>query len=82
VRACYAALAMQDGVGRYVEELRQRQGLDVQSRVRLNAGEVVVRWINEATPPPGAGVARLESEDKGCYSMEGRGGSVTQIVTL
>jgi hypothetical protein len=45
VRACYAALAMQDAVGRYAAELRQRQGLDVQIRVGLNAGEVVVRSI-------------------------------------
>src|ERR1700752_2919772 len=30
VRACYAALTMQDAIGRYAEELRQRQGLDVQ----------------------------------------------------
>src|SRR5262249_35206300 len=29
VRACYAALAMQDAVGRYAEEVRRQQGLDV-----------------------------------------------------
>src|SRR5215216_6589575 len=29
VRACYAALRMQDTIGRYAEELRRRQGLDV-----------------------------------------------------
>jgi hypothetical protein len=29
VRACYAALRMQDAIGRYADELRQRQGLDV-----------------------------------------------------
>ena len=45
VRACYAALRMQDAIGRYAEELRQRQGLDVQIRVGLNSGEVVVRSI-------------------------------------
>jgi class 3 adenylate cyclase/tetratricopeptide (TPR) repeat protein len=45
VRACYAALRMQDTIGRYAEELRQRQGLDVQIRVGLNSGEVVVRSI-------------------------------------
>jgi class 3 adenylate cyclase len=45
VRACYAALAMQDAVGRYAEEVRRVQGLAVQMRVGLNAGEVVVRTI-------------------------------------
>jgi tetratricopeptide (TPR) repeat protein len=45
VRACYAALRLQDAIGRYAEELRQRQGLDVQIRVGLNSGEVVVRSI-------------------------------------
>jgi class 3 adenylate cyclase len=45
VRACYAALHMQEAIGRYAEALRRRQGLDVQIRVGLNSGEVVVRTI-------------------------------------
>jgi predicted ATPase/class 3 adenylate cyclase len=45
VRACYAALRMQEAIGQYAEGLRQRQGLDVQIRVGLNSGEVVVRSI-------------------------------------
>src|SRR5215470_16536147 len=45
VRACYAALAMQQAVGRYAEEVRRQQGLDVLMRVGLNSGEVVVRAI-------------------------------------
>ncbi len=45
VRACYAALAMQEAVGRYAEELRRSQGVNVQIRVGLNSGEVVVRSI-------------------------------------
>jgi class 3 adenylate cyclase/tetratricopeptide (TPR) repeat protein len=45
VRACYAALRMQDSVGRYAEELRRRHGVDVQIRVGLNSGDVVVRSI-------------------------------------
>ena len=45
VRACYAALAMQEFVQRYAEEVRRTQGLVVQIRVGLNAGEVVVRAI-------------------------------------
>jgi len=46
VRACYAALAMQEAVGRYAEEIRRAQGLSVQMRVGLNSGEVVVRAID------------------------------------
>ena len=45
VRAGYAALRMQEAVGRYAEELRRLQGFDVQIRVGLNSGEVVVRAI-------------------------------------
>lgn len=45
VRACYAALHMQDAVKRYAEALRRGEGLDVQIRVGLNSGEVVVRSI-------------------------------------
>src|SRR5215470_17487394 len=44
-RACYAALAMQASMQRYAEEVRRTQGLAVQIRVGLNAGEVVVRAI-------------------------------------
>jgi class 3 adenylate cyclase/tetratricopeptide (TPR) repeat protein len=45
VRACYAALRMQDAVRRYAEELQRAQGLPVLIRVGLNSGEVVVRAI-------------------------------------
>ena len=45
VRACYAVLHMQEAIGRYAEALRRQQGLDVQIRVGLNSGEVVVRAI-------------------------------------
>jgi class 3 adenylate cyclase len=45
VRACYAALAMQDALRRYAEEVRRTHGLPVQMRVGLNSGEVVVRTI-------------------------------------
>src|SRR5467141_2615223 len=45
VRACYAALAMQEVIRHYSAELRRQQGLDVQIRVGLNSGEVVVRAI-------------------------------------
>jgi class 3 adenylate cyclase len=45
VRACYAALQMQDVVRRYSDELRRTQGVEVQIRVGLNSGDVVVRSI-------------------------------------
>ncbi|MBI4254679.1 MAG: AAA family ATPase, partial [Candidatus Rokubacteria bacterium] len=45
VRACYAALRMQDTVGRYAAEVERLQGLAVRIRVGLNSGEVVVRSI-------------------------------------
>jgi predicted ATPase/class 3 adenylate cyclase len=45
VRACYASLAMQTAMRRYAEEVRRTHGLEVQIRVGLNSGEVVVRAI-------------------------------------
>ena len=45
VRACYAALAMQAAVQQYAAEVQRTQGVPVQIRVGLNAGEVVVRAI-------------------------------------
>jgi class 3 adenylate cyclase len=45
VRACYAALAMPETIRRYSDEVRCRHGLEVQIRVGLNSGEVVVRTI-------------------------------------
>src|SRR5262245_6193935 len=45
VRACYAALAMQAAMRHYAEEVRRSHGLEMQARVGLNSGEVVVRAI-------------------------------------
>ena len=45
VRACYAALRMQDSVKQYAEGMRRAEGVLVQIRVGLNSGEVVVRSI-------------------------------------
>ena len=44
-RACYAALAMQDALRRYADEVRRTHGLPVQMRVGLHSGDVVVRAI-------------------------------------
>jgi class 3 adenylate cyclase len=43
IRACYAALRMQEAVKRHADEVRRREGLLVQIRVGINSGEVVVR---------------------------------------
>ena len=45
VRACYAALRMQDSVKRYAQEIQRAYGAPIQIRVGLNSGEVVVRTI-------------------------------------
>jgi len=45
VRACYAALRMLESVRRYAEEVHKAEGVPIQIRVGLNAGEVVVRSI-------------------------------------
>jgi tetratricopeptide (TPR) repeat protein len=44
-RACYTALAMQAAMRRYAEDVRRSHGLEMQMRVGLNSGEVVVRTI-------------------------------------
>jgi class 3 adenylate cyclase/tetratricopeptide (TPR) repeat protein len=45
VRACYAALRMQEAIREYSAGLRRTQGVEVQIRIGLNSGEVVVRSI-------------------------------------
>jgi class 3 adenylate cyclase/tetratricopeptide (TPR) repeat protein len=45
VRACYAALRMQEAVRQYATEVQRRHGVPIHMRVGLNAGEVVVRSI-------------------------------------
>jgi len=45
VRACYAALRMQDSVKAYAIEVQRTQGVPLHIRVGLNAGEVVVRSV-------------------------------------
>lgn len=45
VRACYAALRMQESIRRYSEESRRAHGVPLFVRIGLNSGEVVVRSI-------------------------------------
>jgi class 3 adenylate cyclase len=45
VRACYAALRMQESVKKYADGVRRSHGAMVKIRVGVNSGEVVVRSI-------------------------------------
>src|SRR5256712_547356 len=48
VRACYAALRMQETVTRYGDEVQRSHGVPVQIRIGLNSGAVVVRAIDSS----------------------------------
>jgi class 3 adenylate cyclase/tetratricopeptide (TPR) repeat protein len=45
VRACYAALRLQESVKQYAEDAQRSQDVPIHIRVGLNSGEVVVRAI-------------------------------------
>jgi class 3 adenylate cyclase/tetratricopeptide (TPR) repeat protein len=45
VRACYAALRMQESLKSYAQATRRSHGVEVQIRVGLNSGEVLVRSV-------------------------------------
>src|SRR5213075_1966599 len=45
VRACYAALRMQEAAARYAAEVRRAHGVEIQLRVGINSGDVVVRSV-------------------------------------
>ncbi|MGB7036974.1 MAG: adenylate/guanylate cyclase domain-containing protein, partial [Xanthobacteraceae bacterium] len=45
VRACYAALRMQENIARYADELQRTRGLPVMVRVGVNSGEIVISAI-------------------------------------
>src|SRR3989475_6334949 len=45
VRACYAALRMQDAVKQYADRVWRLEGIPIRIRIGLNSGEVVVRAI-------------------------------------
>src|SRR5512132_208807 len=45
VRACYAALRMQDTARQYADQVRRTQGTTVRIRIGLNSGDVVVRAV-------------------------------------
>jgi len=45
LRACYAALRMQETVTRYADDLQRSHGIPVTIRVGLNSGDIVVRSV-------------------------------------
>ena len=45
VRACYAALAMQSSIRAYSSKMRRSHGIEIELRIGLNSGEVVVGAI-------------------------------------
>jgi class 3 adenylate cyclase/tetratricopeptide (TPR) repeat protein len=47
VRACYAALRMQETIKKYADEVRRSQEVEVTIRVGLNSGEIVVCGIGK-----------------------------------
>ena len=73
VRACYAALRMQESVKKYGEGLRRGEGITVRIRVGLNSGEVVVRAIGTRA------LAVLRKAVRGPVAASGNGGGKGRI---
>ena len=46
IRACYAALGMQESIAQYAEEVFRSHGVPIQIRVGINSGDVLVRAID------------------------------------
>jgi len=46
IRACYAALRMQESIAQYAEEVFRSHGVPIQIRVGINSGDVLVRAID------------------------------------
>src|SRR5207302_8300036 len=72
VRACYAALRMQDSVKRYAEVIQRAAGVPIQIRVGLNSGEVVVRSIGSDLHMDYTAVA--DDAPRGAHGAKGDGG--------
>ena len=45
VRACYAALRMQDNIARFSDEIQRSYGVPVMIRIGVNSGEIVISGI-------------------------------------
>jgi class 3 adenylate cyclase len=58
IRACLAALGLQEEAKRLAEEVRERDGVDLQLRVGLNSGRVIAGEIGSGEHPPCANQGR------------------------
>jgi class 3 adenylate cyclase len=68
VRACYAALRMQESVKKYADEVRRSHAAVVKIRVGLNSGEVVVRAIGSDLHMDYTASARRRTSPRGWSS--------------
>ena len=73
VRACYAALRMQESVKRYAEEVHRTAGVPLHIRVGVNSGEVVVR-VHRQRPPHGLHGRRPDDPPGGAPGADGHAG--------
>src|SRR5262249_56529716 len=62
IRACYAALRMQEAVRRHADEVRRGEGVLVQIRVGINSGEVVVRSMGSDLRMENSAVGRTTTK--------------------
>jgi hypothetical protein len=69
VRACYAALRMQESVNRYADGVRRTEGVPIQIRVGLNSGEVVVGAIGNDPLTCSMATRTLLLETNGCILL-------------
>src|SRR4029453_1106739 len=71
VRACYAALRMQDAVRRYAVEVQRAQAVPIHIRVGINSGEVVVRSIGSDLRMYGLHGCRTDDAPRGADGADG-----------
>ena len=49
IRACFAALSIQDGVSPLADDVKRRDGIELQLRVGLNSGQVIAGEMGSGT---------------------------------
>src|SRR4029450_1946546 len=82
VRACYAALRMQQTIGRYADGVRRSEGVPIRIRVGLNSGEVVVRSIGSDLHMDYTAVGQTTHLAARMEQMADRGAIVITAATL
>ena len=73
VRACYAALRMQESVKKYAEGVQRTEGIPIQIRVGVNSGEVVVQ-VDRKRPKDGLHSGRTDDASSGSDGADGDAG--------